>query len=339
MIAIIIGIYSHISTLALVGTIIAAAIASFSSYARSHYETQKYVRFAIRARLAKKAEPDFDRLARHFRSTHLSGIIPRSSHPSPEITEALHLAEKQMGMRQGSTMALVVPLELILGVEHNCPSAAAMLYANRHPVILIDDHLQALLDSPDDHKSAFDIAVAVLCHELAHLIGWNTRWNRVTSLSELFIATVAMTAIVVDGLSHSVVFGAIGAFIAIMRLTIEPIAKRENSWGTFIGITARMSYVVWFPYIIAGIISGYLSFLLVLNVSVISIGFKMIIAYLRRKEELFADSISAQAIGSSSPLANFFRTLPNEKKRGYLNLFSTHPSIHDRIHNLRHSNI
>ena len=240
-----------------------------------------------------------------------------------------------MGMKQGSTMALALPLELILGVEHNCPSAAAMLYAGRHPVVLIDDHLQLLLDNEKNYKENYEIVVSVLCHELAHLIGWNTRWNKITGIADSFISTVAMAAVVANGIENSVAFAAIGAFIAIGRLLIEPLSHRETSWGSFIGIVSRLSYVIWFPYIVAGLIAGYLSLNLMLMIGAITITFKGVIAYLRRKEELCADSIAVQAVGSSSPLSNFFRSLDSHNRPKIVELFDSHPSVSERIYNLR----
>jgi len=331
------AISSQLIVFSVLGTLLAASIAAIANYTRMHYETQKYVRFAIRARLAKRAEPDFDRIARSFRTSHLGKVIPKSSHPSPEITQALREAEKNMGMRQGSTMALAVPLELILGVEHNCPSAAAMLYAGRHPVVLIDDHLQLLLDKHEDYEKNYNIAVSVLCHELAHLIGWNTRWNKITGICDLFISTVAMAAVVANGIENSVAFGAIGAFIAIARLLIEPISYRETSWGSFVGILSRLSYVIWFPYIVAGLVAGYLSLSLMVMIGAITITFKGVIAYLRRREELCADSIAAKAVGSSSHLSNFFRSLDTQNHSKLSTIFATHPSVSERIYNLRHS--
>ena len=207
---------TNVSWGSFLGTAIAALVASSTTWARSHYVTDKYVRFAIRARLAKKAEPDFERLARQYRT--LGKYSQRSSHPSPEINDALRKAEHMMGMRQGSVLALVVPLELILGVPHNCPAAAAMLYAHRHPVILMDDELQKMLDDSDQYEKNSKIVVAVMCHELAHLVSWNTRWSRFVGIGDLFVRTASIVSLVTYAIENAFVFGVIVAFIASVLL-------------------------------------------------------------------------------------------------------------------------
>ncbi len=104
-IAIVVLIATHVHIASVFGTTAAATIAACATFTRSHYRTQRYVRFAIRARLSKKAEPNFEKFARQIRTTPVGKFVPHSSHPSPEIREALFEAEQRMGMRKGSTMA------------------------------------------------------------------------------------------------------------------------------------------------------------------------------------------------------------------------------------------
>lgn len=337
-IAIIILISTHVHIASVLGTTAAATIAACATFARSHYRTQRYVRFAIRARLAKTAEPGFERLARQFRETHVGRFVPQSSHPSPEIQDALRDAEKRMGMRPGSALALVVPLELILGVPHNCPSAAAMLYAGRHPVILIDDHLQVLLDTPENYERSYEIVVSVLCHELAHLVGWNTRWNRLASIGELFVTTAAMASIVAYGLEHTFLYGIIGACIAAIHLASEP-ALREDERTSFTAVIARIAFLVWVPYVLVGLAISALPLGLTIGVTTFSLGLRYILAAIRRREELYADLIAAHALGTSKPLVDFFRTLSSTHPNMWSNLFGSHPPIHVRIKNLTRSKI
>ena len=321
----------HIASV--IGTTAAATIAACATFTRSHFRTQKYVRFAIRARLATKAEPDFDKLTRQYRA--LGKYVQKSAHPSPEINDALREAEKRMGMRSGSVLALVVPLELILGVPYNCPAAASMLYAGRHPVILIDDQLQLMLDSVDDFEKSYKIVVSVLCHELAHLIGWNTRWSRSVGIGDLFVTTAAMASLVAYGLEQNLVFGLIGAVIAATHLASEPALVNENQRSSPLAIVARIALLMWVPYVLVGVAIGALPLGLTIGVTILSLGLRYILAMLRRREELYADAIAAVALGTSSPLTDFFRSLGTNHPNLWSQLFSTHPSIHTRIKSLR----
>lgn len=326
---------TNVHIISVIGTTAAATIAACATFARAHYRTEKYVRYAIRARLSKNAEPEFEKLARHLRDTSLSNYMPQSSHPSPEVRDALHEAEKRMGLRVGSTMPLVVPLQLILGVPHNCPSAAAMLYANRHPVVLIDDNLQHMLDIPEDFDRAFKIVVSVLCHELAHLIGWNTRWTRTVSIGELFATTAAMASLVAYGLENTFIFGMIGAVIATIYFASEPVLRNDEHQTSPTAVIARIALLAWVPYVIAGMIIGTLPVALTLGVTALALGLRVILASVRRREELLADSMAAQALGSATPLTDFFRTLTSAHPGLWASLFGTHPPIPLRIKNLR----
>jgi|GEM_PF-5877459 len=330
-----VGQYVHI--ISLIGTTIAAVVASSATYARSHYRTEKYVRFAIRARLAKKAQPDFDKLTRNFRE--LGKYVQKSAHPSEEIKDALRQAEKNIGMKPGSVMPLVVPLDLILGVPHNCPAAAAMLYAGRHPVVLLDDHLQSLLDTDTDFKKNFQIVVSVFCHELAHLIGWNTRWTKLVAIGELFVTTFAIAALAAYALENSVIFGAIGVSIAAMNLAFEPVATSEHQKPSLSGIISRVALISWVPYVAIGLGIGMLPIGLTFGVTILTFGLRSFLAAMRRKEEIYADVISAMALGSSSPLSDFFRTLSSSYPNIWARIFSTHPPVNMRIKALRRAKV
>ncbi len=330
--AIVALLFRHIHPLSVLGTTFAAFIAACATFARSYSRTQKYVRFAIRARLATKAEPGYDKLTRQFRT--LQKFVEKSAHPSPDITDALHEAEKRMGLRVGSTLALVVPLELILGVPHNCPAAAAMLYAGRHPVILIDDNLQVMLDSVDDYDKSYAIVVSVLCHELSHLLSWNTRWSRLVSIGELFVTTTAMAALVVCSLENNVVLGMIGAIIATTYLISEP-ALSEAHQSSLRAIAARIALLTWVPFVIGGMAIGALPFELAAGVTILALGLRFVLASLRRREELYADALAVHALGTSDPLTNFFRTLSSHHPNMWNAMFSTHPPISQRIKYLR----
>lgn len=327
----------HVHVASVIGTTAAATIAACATYTRSYFRTQRYVRFAIRARLNTKAEPDFDKLTRSYRS--LNKYVQQSAHPSPEIQDALREAEKRMGMRAGSVLALVVPLELILGVPHNCPAAAAMLYANRHPVILIDDHLQILLDTPQDYERSYKIVVSVMCHELAHLVGWNTRWPRLVNIGDLFATTAAMASLVAYGLEHTFIYGIIGAFIAAIYLASEPALENEGGQGTPMAIAARLALVTWVPFVVAGMAIGALPIGLTIGVTILAFGLRFIISACRRKQELYADSMAALAVGSSDPLTDFFRTFSHVPNNIWTELFATHPPMSVRIKNLRNLKI
>lgn len=324
---------SHVHIANVIITTVAATAAACATFARSHYRTQRYVRFAIRARLAKNAEPDYDRLTRQFRS--LGKYVQQSAHPSPEIKDALREAEDRMGLRKGSTLALVVPFELILGVVFNCPAAAAMLYAGRHPVILVDDNLQLMLDSPDDFERSYEIVVSVLCHELAHLLAWNTRWSRLVSIGELFVTTAAMASLVAYGLEHNLIFGAIGAIIAAIHLGTEPALADDERSSTPLAIMARITLVAWVPFVVAGVVIGALPLGLTIGVTFLSLGLRFILATIRQREEFYADALAAYALGTSSPLTNFFRTLTSHHPGAWSRMFSSHPPISMRIKNLR----
>lgn len=326
---------ANISFISVIGTVFTAGVAACATWAQSHYRTQKYVRFAIRARLAKKAEPDFERLTRQYRA--LGKYVQKSAHPSPEIADALKEATKCMGLSPGSVLALVVPLELILGVPHNCPSAAAMLYAGRHPVILIDDELQKLLDNTDDYEKQFNLVVSVLCHEIAHLLSWNTRWARSVGIGDLFVRTTALIAIVTYALEHTFIFGIVGAFIAGTILISEPALMEERTSPSNLAIVARLAILAWVPYIFIGIIISALPFSFTLSVISVSLGLRFVLAILRRREELYADAISAHALGSSSPLTDFFRSLSSHHPNLWSKLFSTHPTTSTRIKYLRNT--
>lgn len=330
--AIIALLFRHVHIVSVLGTTLAASIAACATFARSYSRTQKYVRFAIRARLATKAEPGYDKLTRQFRS--LQKFVEKSAHPSPDISDALHEAEKRMGLRVGSTLALVVPLELILGVPHNCPAAAAMLYAGRHPVILIDDNLQVMLDNVDDFEKSYAIVVSVLCHELAHLLSWNTRWSRLVSIGELFVTTTAMAALVAYSLEHNIVLGLIGAIIAATYLVSEP-ALSDDAPSSPRAVAARLALVTWVPFVIAGMAIGALPIQLAVGVTVLSLGLRFVLAALRRREELYSDALAAHALGTSDPLTNFFRTLSSHHPNMWNAMFSTHPPISQRIKYLR----
>lgn len=332
-VAIITLLFRHVHLVSVLGTTFAASVAACATFARSYSRTQRYVRFAIRARLATKAEPDYDKLTRQFRS--LERYVKKSAHPSPEIADALHEAEKRMGLRVGSTLALVVPLELILGVPHNCPAAAAMLYAGRHPVILVDDNLQVLLDSPDEFDKSFAIVVSVLCHELAHLLSWNTRWSRLVSIGELFVTTTAMAALVAYSLEHNVILGIVGAVIAAVYLAAEPALDDESHASSPRAIAARVALVTWVPFVIAGMVIGALPVQLTIGVTILALGLRGILSFLRRREELYSDALAAHALGSSDPLTNFFRTLSSHPQNVWESIFSTHPPISQRIKYLR----
>lgn len=323
----------NVQATSLIGTSITAGIAAFVTWAHSHYRTQKYVRFAIRARLAKKAEPDFDRLTRQYRA--LGKYVQQSAHPSPEIADALKEATQAMGLRTGSVLALVVPLELILGVPHNCPAAAAMLYAGRHPVILIDDHLQKLLDDTDDYEKNFNVVVSVLCHELAHLVSWNTRWSRSVGIGDLFVRTAALVALVTYALEHTFAFGIVGVTIAGALLISEPALVDEKSRTSTMAVVARISLLAWVPYVAIGMIISALPLQFTLSVTFVSLGLRFALATLRRREELYADAIAAHALGTSSPLTDFFRSLSSHHPNLWSKLFSTHPPVSARIKSLR----
>jgi hypothetical protein len=331
----IVAIATNVHIASVIGTTAAATVAACATFTRMHYRTQKYVRFAIRARLHEKVAPDFDRLARQFHAATGKHGAQLSAHPSSDMRDALHDAEKRMGMRPGSTMALVVPLELILGVPHNCPAAAAMLYANRHPVILIDNELQRLLDDQDDFNRAYDLVVSVLCHELAHLIGWNTRWIRLANIGELFTTTAAMASLVAYGLEHNFAFGLIGAIIAVLHFASEPALETDDSRPSLAGIIARVSLLAWIPFVLAGIAIDALPLALTVEVSILAIGLRYFLARIRRRQEFLADKMAAHALGSSSPLTDFFRTLSSEHSTPWTQLFSSHPPIYARIKHLR----
>ena len=330
-----VGQYVHIFSI--IGTAIAAGIASSATYARSHHETEKYVRFAIRARLAKKAEPEFDKLTRNFRA--LGKYVQKSAHPSEEIKDALKEAEKNIGMKPGTVMPLVVPLELILGVPHNCPAAAAMLYAGRHPVVLLDDHLQNMLDTDKDFDKNYKIVVSVLCHELAHLIGWNTRWTKLVSIGELFETPCAISGLAAYSLENSVIFGAIGVSIAAMNLAFEPGPTLPDHKPSVAGIISRIALVSWVPFVIIGLGIGLLPIGLTVWVTLLTFGLRSILATFRRKQEIYADVISAMALGTSSPLSDFFRTLTSSYPNVWTRIFSSHPPVNERIKALRRAKI
>lgn len=325
--------FVHVHIASVIGTTTAATVAACATYARSHYRTQKYVRFAIRARLAKKAEPDYDKLVRQFRS--VKKYMTQSAHPSPEMRDALHEAEKRIGLRQGSTLALVVPLELILGVPHNCPSAAAMLYSGRHPVVLVDDELQRLLDDDTNFRRSYAIVVSVLCHELAHLLSWNTRWSRLVSIGEIFVSTAAMAALVAYALEHNFVLGAIGAVLAATHLASEPVLADDEHASRVTVVIARLALLAWVPFVLAGVVVGALPLGLTIAVTIISFGLRALLASIRRKQELHADSLSALSMGSSDPLTHFFRSLTTHHETMWSQIYSTHPNTVQRIKNLR----
>lgn len=336
-IAIVVAIFPHLHIISVLGTIAAALVASTSTWAKSHHRTEKFVRFAIRARLAKKAEPDFERLARSYRD--LGKYAQKSAHPSPEVVDALRIAEKQMGLKKGSVLSLVVPLELILGVAHNCPSAAAMLYAGRHPVILIDDSLQALLDSPDNFEKSQALVVSVLSHEISHLLGWNTRWAKVVGIAEMFVATAAMVSIVAFALAEKMTFGIIGAVIACIYLVSEPALVNNRQSSSVLAVAARVALVLWVPFVILGVLLNFLDFSLVLWTCVITFGLKFMLAFLRRKEEMMADKIAAHCLGTVEPLTDFFRSISSHYPNLWDRMFSTHPPVSNRLKALRNLKI
>ncbi len=328
---VVVGKYLHV--ISVVGTLIAAGIASVATYARLHYRTEKFVRFAIRARLAKKAEPEFDKLTRNYRE--LGKYVQKSAHPSQEIKDALKQAEKNIGLNPGTTMPLVVPLELILGVPHNCPAAAAMLYAGRHPVILIDDNLQAMLDTDENYEKNYEIVVSVFCHELAHLIGWNTRWAKLVGICEIFVTTFTIAALAAYTLESNLFFGLIGVCIAAINLTFESTPTEEHQKPSITSILSRIALVSWIPFVLIGLIIGVLPIGLTIALTILTFGLRSLLAAMRRKEEIYADMISAIAHGSSSPLSDFFRTLSSSYPNLWTRIFSTHPPVSLRIKALR----
>ncbi len=339
VIGIVLLIASHVHIASVLGTTAAATVAACATFARSHYRTTKFVRFAIRARLTKKAEPDFEKLTRQFRDKPIGKYLPKSSHPSPEIKQALRDAESRMGLTPGTTMALIVPLELILGVPHNCPAAAAMLYAGRHPVILIDDQLLLLLDSDENYERNYDVVVSVLCHEISHLVGWNTRWSSLIAICELFVTTAAMASLVAYSLENNFSYGIIGAIIAAIYLASEPALRDEEISSSTLAMTARIALLCWVPYVIVGLFIGTLPLSLTMGVTVFALGLRLMLASFRRRQELYADLLAAIALGTSAPLTNFFRTIKSETLNFWHEAFSSHPSTQVRIKNLTRSKI
>ncbi|MFN8015280.1 MAG: M48 family metalloprotease [Acidimicrobiia bacterium] len=315
------------------GTMAAVFVASIATFSRAHYRTQKFVRFAIRSRLANNSKPELEKLTRQAHG--LSKYAQYNAHPSSEIKQALREAESHMGMKPGSVLALVVPMELLLGVVHNCPSAAAMLYAGRHPVILIDDELQKMLDKQDDFNKSYETVVSVFCHEIAHLIGWNTRWSKFIGICELFITTISMASLVVKALEDNVKFGLIGTAITCLYLAFEPWALTSTRLDSVFGIISRLSFSIWFPYLFIGIVLGFLPFFFVAKIFIVFVIAKYLIASFRRKEELYADAMAVISQGTCTPLANFFRTLNGSYPNLWDQLFATHPPIPTRIKGLR----
>lgn len=329
---------TELHIISVIGTTSVSLVASALTFSRARYATQRYVRGAIRSRLAIKGNQVTDRLSRQLRGTQLEPFIPASTHPSKEIKKALQDAEHLLGLSRGVSMALVIPLDELTGIDHNCPSAASLLYSGRHPVVIVDNNLQKVLDYPDDQTKAHNQVVAVLCHELAHLMGFNTRFSSVSGICEQFVATTSMAMLVAYCLEKNFNFGAIGAIIICAYLLFEPmhLAHKENKKSYSItNVISRVALLSWCTYVIAGLIIGVWPLILPISALFFTFGLNIILSSIRRKHEFYADKMAALAMGTIRPLIDFFKSIRTFEHGPYEKLFATHPSTKARIANLK----
>lgn len=329
---------TELHIISVIGTTSVSLLASALTFSRARYATQRYVRSAIRSRLAIKENQVTSRISRQLKGTQLEPFIPASTHPSKEIKNALHDAEHLLGLNRGVSMALVIPLDELTGIDHNCPSAASLLYSGRHPVVIVDNNLQNVLDYPEDQEKAHNQVVAVLCHELAHLMGFNTRFSSVNGVCEQFVATASMSMLVAYCLEKSFNFGLIGAIIICAYLLFEPmhIAHKENKKSYSIAnIISRVALLSWCTYVFAGLVIGMWPLILPISALFFTFGLNIILAVIRRKHELYADKMAALAMGTIRPLIDFFKSIRTFEHGPYEKLFATHPSTKERIANLK----
>ena len=328
----------HLHIVSVLGTTLVSMIAGITTFSMARYSTQKHVRKAIRARLAIKDNQEINKISRQLKGTQIENFIPTSTYPSNEIKSALNDAEKLLGLKAGVSMALVIPLDDLTGMDHNCPSAASLLYSGRHPVVIVDNNLQNLLDYPKNPKEAHSQVVAVLCHELAHLIGFNTRYSSVTGISEHFVTTSSMAMLVAYTLENNFNFGCIGAIIFTAYMLLEPFYTTDKEIGDNISIPSVMSRIAllsWFTYVGSGVIISQWPLILPITALVITLGLHLILKTIRRKHEFYADKMAVLAMGNIRPLIDFFKNISTFEHNRFQRYFATHPSTRMRITKLK----
>jgi hypothetical protein len=325
---------SQLHIVSVIGTSLVSFFAGVLTFSRARYTTERYVRSAIRSRLAIKDNQHISRLSRQLKGTQVEAFMPSSTHPSEEIKDALYDAEKLMGLTKGISMALVIPLDELTGIDHNCPSAASLLYSGRHPVVIVDNNLQKILDYPKDQKKAHLQVVAVLCHELAHLMGFNTRFSGITEVCAQFVKTSSIAMLIAYSLENSFNFGVIGAVLLSFYLIFDPMhsATKDNHNNiSIMNILSRISLVSLCTYMLSGLIINSWPLMLPITALSLTFGLHLILSAIKRRHEFYADKMAALAMGNIRPLIDFFKSITTFDHGIFEKLFATHPTTRSRI--------
>ncbi|MBP9116011.1 MAG: M48 family metalloprotease [Acidimicrobiia bacterium] len=325
---------TQLHIISVIGTTLVSLLASILSYSCARYSTQRFIRGAVRARLAVKENQYINKMSRQLKGTQVQPYIPASTHPSKEIKSALNTAEGLLGLKQGVSMALVIPLDEFTGIDSSCPSAASLLYSGRHPVVVVDNNLQHILDDPKDREKAQSQVVAVLCHELAHLMGFNTRYSSITGIFEQFVITSSMAMLVSYGLEYHFSYGFIGAIILTAYMIFEPFnvpANPDQDHSSISSIISRVTLVSWYTYVISGLFISIWPVILPACALGFPLCLTILINAIRRTHEYYADKMAVLAMGSIRPLVDFFKNITTFEHKHFERFFATHPSTRDRI--------